>query len=416
MDNPSEMRGARTLLKAIRVVRPLLSAVGVKLPDIDLDGNILLADGLLDVQSSFTDTFASRGWIAHGGMNHDASLRALRSAKMGDFAAADDLLADSFNDNWVHLILLQLGSLKCFAKRVELAKLAAEDYSAQRYHACIPLVLMLLDGMGQELLGASFLRQGVNLAKRDSFLEVGPGLCALIKTMTATRPRTNVKPIDVPFRHGILHGVDLGYANRIVAAKCWGALHAAGTYAHQVENPKIPKVRGSLREALRNYASTLKDHEELRKHLDAWKPRERSELVASLADEPPRTGTPERCAFDLLLAWKRRNFGQMAQLVQNLHEDNLGALAGRIRENLGNQPSAATLLTAEDDAPGASSVVARLSFQEGFEEDVTMKFFFRSRAGDFMPRTLPGGSWQLLSLWPLEAASLQMQAIARGKR
>ena len=34
---------------------------------------------------------------------------------------------------------------------------------------------------------------------------------------------TRAEEIQIPYRHGIVHGMDLGYNNKYVAAKCWVA-------------------------------------------------------------------------------------------------------------------------------------------------------------------------------------------------
>ena len=53
------------------------------------------------------------------------------------------------------------------------------------------------------------------------------GLNALNRIFQKMRQKTVTDEITIPFRHGIVHGMDLGYDNRMVAAKCWAALFAA---------------------------------------------------------------------------------------------------------------------------------------------------------------------------------------------
>src|SRR3954454_2591156 len=60
-------------------------------------------------------------------------------------------------------------------------------------------------------------------------------LPALKNVMCTPRQKRRTESLRVPHRHGILHGRDLGFANQLVAAKCWGALFALGEWARKVE-------------------------------------------------------------------------------------------------------------------------------------------------------------------------------------
>lgn len=44
-----------------------------------------------------------------------------------------------------------------------------------------------------------------------------------------------MQQIDMPYRHGIMHGMDLGYDNKIVAAKTWATLFSLRDWAIKVE-------------------------------------------------------------------------------------------------------------------------------------------------------------------------------------
>jgi hypothetical protein len=70
-----------------------------------------------------------------------------------------------------------------------------------------------------------------------------------LQVMSETRNTTTTDPIRIPFRHGILHGTDLGYNNKIVAAKAFAALLAVGDYAAQCLVPphRLDKDRASKR-------------------------------------------------------------------------------------------------------------------------------------------------------------------------
>lgn len=54
----------------------------------------------------------------------------------------------------------------------------------------------------------------------DSIAAHETGLKALARIMGRGRNRTNEEIISVPYRNGILHGRDLAFDNKVVAAKC----------------------------------------------------------------------------------------------------------------------------------------------------------------------------------------------------
>lgn len=93
-----------------------------------------------------------------------------------------------------------------------------------RYHACVPLLLSLLDGVVDDTSGrVGFFAKGSDLVVRDSIAAHETGLTVLAEIMTKTRRKTNENPCSIPYRNGILHGKELAFDNKIVAAKCWAA-------------------------------------------------------------------------------------------------------------------------------------------------------------------------------------------------
>lgn len=409
--NPAEMRMWRGLLRTARFLQPLLRRLGVDLSKVDLDEMIATLDTLTDIRDSFNEVFAPLGWIAHDWVNVDAAQEALSLARAGDLPSAERRMVDAYAPEHVESFLLWMQRLRCFRKRYDLAWLALDDYRAGRFHACVPVVLALLDGMGQELTGAGFLRQGVRFARADSFLEIGPGLATLIRAMTQSRGGTTEEQISLPFRHGILHGVDLGYANRMVAAKTWAALIAAGSYARSIENPK-PKVEDvGMFEAIRQLGETQRRGKELERAMEDWAPRDPATTLAGLRGAGPERHSAEAVAHALFAAWVSGNFGQMARCSADRLRMGVNHLAGRIRQNINGRPSGFAIIRVEDDGPGATQVEAEFNWTDAPSSTTELRFCYYLEE-EWMPRTLPGGEWLAVSLWPLEALHLQNRAVA----
>lgn len=399
--NRVQMRVLLAGLKVLRRGRPLLKMVGIKLDADLIERTISMGQGLLEVADDFNQLFASRGWVACGAINLDAARAAIATAKAGRWEDADRLLADAYSPQLVRIYVRQLGQLRCFAKRERLALLAVEDYEAERYHACIPVALALLDGMGQELTGANFFRNTLRIKAKESFLEIGPGIAELLKGLSLTRKSTTVDPISMPYRHGIVHGTDLGYDNRIVAAKAWAALLAVGHYATDYLTPP-PTPQPSLMETLKSIGETQKRIEELERAQNAWLPRTADDLRALVSARRFLAGTPEGAADALLKAWSAKNFGSIASGTADALNESVGPLAGRIRRSLGPAPTRYEVLEIEESGSTAAWVRMRLEWNDEHDEVRLRLVYYKGDTPH--PRTAPGGRWLLMSLWPLESA------------
>lgn len=407
-DSYDQLRTWRRIFRVAKFARPVLKLLGVDLSTIDLDGSISTASRLIEVRESFNATFAGHGWILHDWLNVEQAQLAMHAHQAGEIEEAERILVSAYDPDTVRIWINRMGGLDCFASRHELAMLAVADYAAERYHSCVPIALALLDGMGQELTGAGFLRQGVRFAKSGSSLEIGPGLTDLIKLFTRTRGRTCTDSILIPFRHGIMHGVDLGYANRTVAAKAWAALIAAGSYAARVEQPAKVEGRkpGGLVQTLRDFVDSQSALEEDKQMLADWTPRPSRTSLASTEIED---GMPEAVAVELLNAWKVKNYGRLAELSRATGGDSDKKRAGLIRQSIGEPPDEFAVCGFSDDAPAISTIKVSLIWQGRYEEIVELRMLHQ--IGDEVAvRAKSGGSWRAVSLWPLEAAALQMEA------
>jgi hypothetical protein len=399
--NRTELKGMIGLMKAIRFVSPALRLLGVKLEGKELDHAVTLAENVLMLAERFNPTFAPRGWIVCSVLNTEAAQAALDAAAAGRWEDADVLLAESYSPMIVRAFLRRMGNQRCFKNRLELALLAVDDYEAGRFHACVPVTLALLDGMGQELTGANFFRNTRRIKPKESFLEIGPGVAQLLQVMSETRNTTTTDPIRIPFRHGILHGTDLGYNSKIVAAKAFAALLAVGDYAAQFLAPP-PAPKPGLMESLRRSAEADRWLEEVVNSARAWSPRTPQELAGIVARQEFAPGTPEETVAVMLKAWKERKFGILSMHSCDALKTDVNLLAGRIRRALGPGPDRVQVVSVEDMSPAGSSVKASLRWGDETDEIALNLVYYKGN--NFAPRNVQGGTWLASSLWPLESA------------
>jgi hypothetical protein len=386
----------------------------------------LIAD--VAVTLEFNNLLIPRGWIAHGWIDLAHARQALKAARRGDWEASDNSLVEAFTVDAIRFNLTaRLRKLRIFKPREELALLALADYEAERFHACIPVTLSILDGMGKDEFGQNILRHGVQLASLGtSFLEIGPGLTQLLRLLCTSRNKTSTARLDIPYRHGILHGVDLGYANRVVAAKTWNALigfayfverRAAALAAQKDPPPPPPPVLESLQRA----AETRRYWTSVEARLSNWRPRKEADVLASIATGTLSTDAPETTVSRLLDAWLARKPGIIAQLSVNWKNEDQNYLAGLVRRNLRMTgkvddvppPDSYEIISTEDVTVSHCAVGLRLCWRDvcDVETQVRLSHFVDGRLHPWLD---PKGSWLVVALWPLESAVLSYITSKRG--
>lgn len=104
--------------------------------------------------------------------------------------------------------------------------------------------------------------ENVNLEAWDSIADHHTGLTVLARIFQTGRRKQTTEPLTTPYRNGILHGVDLGYDNQMVATKTWAALFAIRDWALKAEQdllaaPPEPPQRswGDLLQQMRENAN-----------------------------------------------------------------------------------------------------------------------------------------------------------------
>ena len=362
-------------------------------------------DRLSSLPDRFNDAFADRGWIAYELLNVSLMEQAVEFADRGEWNEAEELLADHYTADHVAMQMKFMRCLREFEARFALAEKALVDYAEGRYHACVPVVLMIIDGFvdntGKSNRG--FFAEDVDLTAWDSISAHGSGLAKLTKIFGTKRAKTNQTPITVPYRNGILHGHDAAYDTKLVAAKCWAALFALRDWGLAKRDR-----RGPVEEKPRSWVElgrSLLRTQERRQALENWEwhAREPAELQRLVeADwntyDPAR---PEFAAASFLDAWCRGNFGAMAELMQRSPDEKARALAGSLRRDCdGRKPATFRIVEIRDEAPVVCLVEAELDFEDTESESAerrTIRLTFEDANGEVAFPGLDAGSWVIVN-------------------
>lgn len=227
------------LIKQLRTLSPFLSAKD-KAEISQLETQLKHMRNLPD---RFNQVFRDHGWIAYEEMNFDAAEKALQIADEKSIEAAEDYLEDYYNttnefDIWVRDFCRN----PLIKPRRPLLLLALDDHKSGRYHASVPVVLAQIDGIVFDLYNKSFFESTAkktgHLQATESIAGDPEGLPLLAILLSHNRNKTSEKSISLPYRHGILHGRDLGYANRRVSTKAFVTLLSLRNWIEKVQEGK----------------------------------------------------------------------------------------------------------------------------------------------------------------------------------
>ena len=284
----AELRG----MKSLKWIRPFLYLLGPKgwkaaremktvlnqqLPQLEAR-----LERLRDLPDKLNEVFLNLGWIATDDMSVEAMDEAIRIDSENGSEDAEVYLENYYNEN-LDNYLRRMWFLPQIQQRRPLLELALEDHKAGRYHASVPVLLAQIDGIVFDLTRTSFYirgtkkKQTMHLRANETTVGDPTGLPALAQLLSESRSETRDLPISLPFRHGILHGRDLGYATHRVSTKAFGVLLALRPWVLAVDRgeqfrapeeyfdpatatwPEVKEQWTELWASLKDYAQQHKD-------------------------------------------------------------------------------------------------------------------------------------------------------------
>ena len=163
---------------------------------------------------TFNDVFSDLGWCAYESMNFALIEKANLAAKNEGPDAGERILLDYYKNDVKENVRYFRHKAKPFAERFDLLSKAFDDHFAERYHASVPLFLIIIDGAVNDFTKSKgFFAEGTDVTAWDCLVGCSEGLTKLKGIFNKGRNITNHAEIRLPYRNGILHGRDLNYAN-----------------------------------------------------------------------------------------------------------------------------------------------------------------------------------------------------------
>lgn len=268
---------------------------------------------MTSIPDRFNDTFAEHGFILYDMMNFEIATKAVERAEAGQLKEALQDIVDYYNPETVQRLLGRMKTVKAFGPRLILAYKALNDFKEERYHACVPVVLALMDGLVNDLHEdhRGFFSESTELEAWDSIAAHSKGLGKLVQIFRKGRYKTTTESIHLPYRNGILHGIDLGYDNKTVAVKTWAALFAVREWAVKVERGELKAPETKPKETWSQMISRSVEIQNDKIEIEKWKPRK----LDDLHERTFENGSPEFALNQFLSLWYKKNYGNMSKLI-----------------------------------------------------------------------------------------------------
>lgn len=291
---------------------------------------LMASADILELPDRFNAAFADQGWIATGSLACDVMRMAVELHDSGKLKEAESAILEWFIEDNIRLFAITR------ARRFHAADLRNEQldealrlYLEERYMAAVPLILIACDGFASDVSGISPFEKNADLTCFDSITGHQTSLPALMKLFVQGVRKSTDAELDIPKRHGILHGRSLGYANKIVCAKAWLLMVALVDWAidKASEEARIEEHRRKENTSLRDTLERSRRIQNDKEMIEAFRPSE----SAGPFTGPYDADTAEYAVLEFMEGWKKRNFGRMAKHSVNLTKKQANKMAGELR-------------------------------------------------------------------------------------
>lgn len=267
-----------------------------------------------------------RNWIFHDNLNVEkvTELVGLSASE------AERKLIDLYGDHeTLEFMIRQLNRFPQLRDRMKLIERARIDYEEGRHYSVVLVLLAVMDGFVNDLDPQArrglHTREADEMSAWDSVVGHHLGLTNAHKTFIKGFYRISNDEVHELYRNGIMHGMLTNFDNDIVSTKAWNRLFAVVDWATSLERQAVPPKPEPTWSEL---AQKIRKNAETKKALESWQPKITTEGDPGFANDPVH-----ELAADYLAAWRRKNYGKMAQALSPLvRMETDGQSAGMVRE------------------------------------------------------------------------------------
>jgi hypothetical protein len=325
-NNPSyqklrtEMEAAANLRELLNLLDPSGTNTGELLSVLDKVPEFKKQlENLATTPDEFNKFYSDRGWAAHESMKFEVMENEVSLAKDGRIDEGEKVLVDYYDQNLKWKINF-ISGVSEFRPRMRLIDLAMVDYFENKFHSTIPILLMMIDGVANDVTkDLGLFAEDVDVSAWDSIAAHDSGLGQLSRLLGKTRKKTNNESIDIPYRHGIIHGKELSYDNKLVAVKTWALLFVVRDWI--VARKKGVEAESKPEKTIDESLNELREIRMTNELIENWEPRQIRvgiDVPAKGNPEDYKADSPEEATIKFIFYWMKKNYGRMGEMIVRL--------------------------------------------------------------------------------------------------
>lgn len=288
---------------------------------------------LLETSFKYNEYFSDRGWIMYDLIKTSFVEEVVDIYKKDGLEKAEEKILEYYTNDVKTYTNWLLKNTEEFRNRRIILQNALDYHFSGNYYASVPLFLIIADSVvtnvaeGTENKG--FFADNADVSAWDSMVGIDNGLKKIKDIYTTSRPKFNFDEIDMPYRHGILHGKDLNFGNKNVSCKCLVLLFAISDWIRNKKSEEIRKEKyadATKEVSFSEIAEKLFNNKKDRKALDKWTKRE-----YTIGKDMPECGTKEDYSdfpfvyeiVEMLEYWEMKNYGFLSNKLDNMFHGNI---------------------------------------------------------------------------------------------
>ena len=304
----------------------------------------------------------------------------------------------------------------CFCVWKQLVNTSFDRIKEGDFISAIPLLIIVIDGMSLKYAHGHAFSGNIDKAIFDCLASSGGAIEQTLKIFGKTKRQVEDNSIEMPFRHGIMHGVTPNYGNAFVTAKTVNLLWALVNYfersfdeAKSIENAKKEQTIPKWSELI----SKIVETDRKRKLIDEWIKRDKVSNVIicnSSGENNTIVGSPEEFVANYLNAMVMKNYGYLATRTAEYAQRPVGYRAGKIRNEIGDITVCGWVITGYTDAaPAITEVDVELKVKyDGKHKTISNKVrcLYADDDSNALTRNDIGGSWFAMPMFIYDIKAL----------
>lgn len=363
----------------------------------------------------YNELFSKYGWIVHESLGVETIIEAVNKFDEGGLEPAEEFIKSYYKKKFKKLKNI-IFNTKHFQSRRRLFELAYVDYLAERYHSSIPMMLMLVDGVLNDLLLKGFAASNADYEIWDSISGHSSGLNVISQIYNKTVKKTNENRLELPYRNGILHGRELNYDNETLAIKTNTLVIYIFDWVKSYESEDDRKEEYNKRHntpfSFRDMLTHRAEMQKFDKLQLEWNEKRIPEVSYSKSQLAELVeGTPEQIFMNFITNLNKKQYGKNYQkipfIVREGHTE--GYLAGQMRKSFEEfLPISVEGLYIDNRGSATSTIKAKLNYYTPYssgeitKREIVFRLVYENQIGKPENRLTNSGQWVIMQIFGTE--------------